>query len=108
MASPCWCSSSRGAGQGTDRHIGERLVAQHVVRVMVGQQHLDHRLSVTVAIAWRMARRSASMARCRSPPRRVGDDERGIDDVAAVGLGEIVGAAFQQPGVLGDLPGLER
>jgi hypothetical protein len=37
----------------------------------------------------------------------LGHDKPGIDDVAAVGPGEIIRAAFQQPGVGGDLPGLE-
>ncbi|MNC23994.1 hypothetical protein D3C75_720350 [compost metagenome] len=97
-----------GTGQGADGHIGKGLVAQHMVGVMMGQQHFDHRLAggggnglaQSLAVAFRRP------AVDHHHPT-VGDDERGVDDIAAVVLGEIVGAALQQPGALGDLPGLE-
>ncbi|MCY1369961.1 hypothetical protein D9M69_570290 [compost metagenome] len=85
-----------GAGQGADWHVGEGLITQHMVRVMTGQQDLDHRLvgGGGNGLAHRFA----------VTPGRPGvdhhhtalsDDKRGVDDVAAVGLGEIIGAAFQ-------------
>jgi hypothetical protein len=97
-----------GAGQGADRHVGEGLIAQHMVRVVMGKQDLDHRFvgGGGNGLAHRFA----------VTPGRPGvdhhhtafsDDKRGVDDVAAIGLGKIIGAAFQQPGVPGDLPGLE-
>ncbi|BCQ61076.1 hypothetical protein PBOI14_28260 [Pseudomonas sp. Boi14] len=98
-----------GAGQGADGHVAKGLVAQHMVGVMVGQQQLDHRLvggggnrpAQGFAVAFRRP------AVDHHHPA-VGDDEPAIDDVAAIGLGEVVGATFQQPGARGDLPGLSE
>ena len=97
-----------GARERANRHIVEGLIAQYMIGMMMGQQHLDHRFVG--------GRGNGFAHRFAVSPGRpgvdhhhaaFGDDERCVDDVAAVGLGKIVGAAFQQPGVGGDLPGLE-
>ncbi|MNG18768.1 hypothetical protein D3C84_1028610 [compost metagenome] len=79
-----------------------------MVRVMVGQQHQGHRL---VGDGGDGAAHGFAVGPGRPGidhhDARIGDDETGVDDVAAIGLGEVVGAAFQQPGALGDLPGAE-
>ncbi|MNR20002.1 hypothetical protein D3C85_1368210 [compost metagenome] len=79
-----------------------------MVRVMVGEQHQYHRLlgDAGDCPAHRLAigLRGAAVDHHHAGAR---DDEGGVDDIAAIGVVEIVGAALQQPGALGDLPGLE-
>ena len=97
-----------GAGQRGDGDVGECLVAEHMVRMVMGEQHLDHRtvgdarngLAHGLAVAFRRPAVDHHHA-------RLGDDEAGVDDVAAVALLEVVGRAFQQPDILGDLFGLQ-
>ena len=80
-----------------------------MIGVMMGQQHLNHRL-----IGGGGNRLAQGFAIASRGPRvdhhhpAVGDDEARIDDIATVGLTEIIGAAFQQPGAFGDLPRLQR
>ena len=98
----------RGLGQGADGHVLEGLVAQRMVGVMVGNQHLDHRLGGDagdgLAHGFAVAPRRPGVDHHHAS---LGDNEGGVDDIAAIGLGKIVGAAFEQPGVVGDQPGLE-
>ena len=105
---PLLAQQLAGTGQGADGHIGKGLVAQHMVGVMMGQQHFDYRLvgggGNGLAQGFAVAFRRPAVDHHHPA---VGDDERGVDDIAAVILGEIVGAALQQPGAFGDLPGLE-
>ena len=98
----------RGPRQRADGDVAEGLVAQDMVGVMMGQQHLDYRL-----IGDRGNRLAQGLpvapgrAAVDDHHAGLGDNKSGVDDVAAVGLGKIVRAAFQQPGAFGDLPGLE-
>ena len=96
------------AGQGSDRHIGEGLVAEGVVGVVVGQQQLQHGLvgdpSNGLAHGFAVAFRGAAVDHHYA---LLCDDKPGIDDIAAIALGEVVGAALQQPDAVGDLPGLQ-
>ena len=97
-----------GAGQGGYRHVGEGLVAEGVVGVVVGQQQLQHGLvgdpSNGLAHGFAVAFRGAAVDHHYA---LLCDDKPGIDDIAAIALGEVVGAALQQPDAVGDLPGLQ-
>ena len=79
-----------------------------MVGVVVGQQQFDHRLvgGCGNGLAHRFAIAFGRPA-VDHHHAAVGDDERRVDDIAAIALGEIVGAALQQPGALRDLPGRE-
>ena len=102
------CQQRGGAGQGGNRHIAEGLIAQHMVGMMMGQHDLEQRLVSDAGN--RLAHRLAVATRRAAVDHHnafIGDDKPGVDDIAAVGLGEVVRAAFKQPHTIGNLPGLQ-
>ncbi len=97
-----------GAGERGDGHAGEGLVAQHMVGMMMGEQHLDDGAIGNFGDGGTHGLAVASGGTAVDHHDTVrGHDEAGIDDVAAVERVEVVRRAFQQPDIFGDLAWLQ-